>query len=303
MTFFLVPRIYYHLTNKFSVNSLKAWRLYIVFNLLLTLISPIIIGFMGLGDINEAINAYISVPFLSLSSIIVSASLLYIFYNEHIWSSKISLLTNTLVILNILLFWLTVIFMKAGNLLSEGIVGYLFGLLFFYLFFNPFGTWIDVIVWNDIFSGKFEVLWSLEKVKKVMVKGNELYDVIPEFKKMVDGVTLKKSWGNRLVTFNLSSVDESYQKVYEWIRKKTFVVYLDKPNRIIARKSFVTGGRYNALSDKIPPVFLDCKVGHSGLNSEITLSIYPVDNYNIIPKIYEQRILDIINDFSDSLSR
>jgi hypothetical protein len=111
--FYFFPKIYYYLSGKLSINFFMAWERFILINVILMMISPIITGIMVANNIETTIHTYVSTlttaPYLSIIHIINSVCLVYIYAGKRCKTKKASRTGAILTGLGLASCWLSII--------------------------------------------------------------------------------------------------------------------------------------------------------------------------------------------------
>jgi hypothetical protein len=297
--FFFFPKIYYYLSTRLSINFITAWKRYILINVILVMISPTIIGIICAYNIETAINAYINtlvnVPYLSTIHIVISICSIFIYAGNICKTKKASEIGLLLTVLGLVFCWLSTIIIL-GIINPRPITVSIPTLVFLYLDFNGFVPLIEAILWHDFFSGEFGISWNIDKIKKLLKKGDELYNEVPEFKKFIDDSDSRKPLGKKAISIKLITVDEAYQYAFGWVTQKSVIVFWDKPKIIVARRCFETGNEYGMFTENILQIFIYIKIKEGYEQVDIETSLFPIKKSRRRKIILEKETLKVLDD-------
>jgi hypothetical protein len=167
-------------------------------------------------------------------------------------------------------------------------------MIFFSLFLNSFVPFLQATIWQDFFSGKFGNILNINKIKKTLKKGDELYNEVPDFKKFVDELDSKEPLGKKATSIKMITVDEAYQYACEWITQKSVIVFWDRPKVIVARRCFETLSKYRQLTEDILQVFIYIKFKEGYGQVDIETSLFPIKKTRWRKSILEKtlKVLD-----------
>ncbi len=297
--FFFFPKIYYYLSARLSIFFITAWKRYILINVILVMISPTIIGMMYAYNTETAINAYINtlveVPYLSTIHIVISVCSIFIYAGKRCKTKKASGIGLLLTVLGLVFYWLSTIIML-GKINTRPITVSIPALVFFYLDFNCFVPLIEAILWHDFFSGEFGISWNIDKIKKLLKRGDELFNEVPEFKKFIDDSASRKPLGKKSISIKLITVDEAYQYAFGWVTQKSVIVYSEKPRIIVARRCFETGNEYQMYTENILQTFIYIKIKEGYGQVDIEISLFPLKKFKLRKNILEKETLKVLNE-------
>ena len=296
--FYFFPKIYYYLSGKLSINFFMAWERFILINVILMMISPIITGIMVANNIETTIHTYVSTlttaPYLSIIHIINSVCLVYIYAGKRCKTKKASRTGAILTGLGLASCWLSIILiLKIINPPPTTNPLMIFDL---YFFFNCIVALIEAFSWFDFYSGEFRYTLNTDKIKKLLKKGDELFNEISEIRKFITNSDSMKPLGKKTISIKMITIDEAYQFAYEWVSKKSIIVFWNKPKVILARRCFITIGGYQSFTENILPTFIYIKIIEGYGQVDVDVSLFPLKKWIRRKKILEEKTLKILNE-------
>lgn len=137
---------------------------------------------------------------------------------------------------------------------------------------------------------------NTDKIKKLLKKGDELFNEISEIRKFITNSDSMKPLGKKTISIKMITIDEAYQFAYEWVSKKSIIVFWNKPKVILARRCFITIGGYQSFTENILPTFIYIKIIEGYGQVDVDVSLFPLKKWIPRKKILEEKTLKILNE-------
>jgi len=293
---FLFPEIYYRLSAKMSINILTAWKRYMVICVILVMTSPLIYCITFSENFETALNIYVNslvnAPYFSLILVVLSICSIYVYHGNFRKTRKASIMGSLLASLNCAFYFLATIFINL-----HGVLDYFSIMIFTCLFMNACFIPYQAVSWQDFFSGKFGNEVSIGRIRKTLKKGDELYNEVPEFRKFVDEIDAIEPLGKKTISIKMATVDEAYQYAWEWVTRKSVVVFWDRPKVIIARRCFEPTYEYGPVTEDIIRIFIVIKIKEGDGQVDIETSLFPIKETKW-EKPAREKTLKVLDEFT-----